>query len=100
VTRGISAAVHAALETALETALPAEAEAVPYPPSAIEEASCEFDVFLPRRRPAVPAPAAPGDDALRSPAGPTAPPSPARPPRQAPDLAVLDQVLRGLQRMA
>lgn len=93
--------MHAALETAFETALPAEAETVPYPPSAVDEAPCEFDVFLPRRRPAVPSPTAPQDDASgpsARPAGPTGPPSPPR--HQAPDLAVLDQVLRGLQRLA
>ena len=89
--------MHAALETALETALPAEAETMPYPPSAAEEAPGEFDVFLPRRRPAVPPPAAPADDASGPHAEPTVPP---RPPRQAPDLAVLDQVLRGLHRLA
>jgi hypothetical protein len=92
--------MHAALETAFETALPAEAEAVPYPPSAVDEAPCEFDIFLPRRRPAVPPPAAPHDDASGPHTGPTAAPAPARPPRQAPDLAVLDQVLRGLHRLA
>jgi hypothetical protein len=119
--------VHA-LETALETALPADAEAVTYPPSVIEEAPSAapapsvlaepIDVLLPRRRPTVPPPAPPGDtapgDAVPgdTAAGDTAPrhdgTSPAepaaaqaaRPPRQAPDLAVLDQVLRGLQRMA
>jgi hypothetical protein len=122
---GVSAAVHA-LETALETALPAEAEAVTNPPSVIEEApsaSIEeapsaspaspvppepLDVLLPRRRPTVPPPAAPGDAAARdtapghdgtSPAEAGAA-QPARPPRRAPDLALLDQVLRGLQRMA
>jgi hypothetical protein len=96
VTRGISAAVHAALETAFETALPAEAEGVPYPPSAVDEAPCEFNVFLPRRRPTVPSPTAPGDDAPQ-----TRPVDAPAPPRhQAPDLAVLDQVLRGLQRLA
>jgi hypothetical protein len=119
---GVSAAVHA-LETAMETALPAEAEAVTYPPSVIEEAPSaspapsvpaeSIDVLLPRRRPTVPPPprpgdtapggTAPGDTASRHdgtiPAEPAAP-QPARPPRQAPDLAVLDQVLRGLQRMA
>jgi hypothetical protein len=117
---GVSAAVHA-LETALETALPAEAEAVTNPPSVVEEApsasaapSAEpIDVLLPRRRPTVPPGPAPGDTAPgdtaprdtaarnngTSPAEPAAA-QPARPPRQAPDLAVLDQVLRGLQRMA
>ena len=107
---GVSAAVHAALETAL----PAETEAVTYPPSVIDEMPSAssaplvppeaMDVFLPRRRPAVPPPAAPGDDAP----GPVDPAShqpvqPARPapaPHRPPDLAVLDQVLRGLQRMA
>ena len=93
--------MHAALETAFETALPAEAEAVPYPPSAVDEAPCEFDVFLPRRRPAVPSPAAPPDDAPGPSARPAAPAGPPSPPRhQAPDLAVLGQVLRGLQRLA
>jgi hypothetical protein len=104
---GVSAAVHAALETAL----PAETEAVTYPPSVIEEMPSAssapvvppeaMDVFLPRRRPVVPPPAAPRDDDTR-PVDP-APPQPARPapvPHQPPDLAVLDQVLRGLQRMA
>jgi len=89
--------MYAALETAFETALPAEAEAVPYPSSAVEEASAEFDVFLPRRRPAGPA-AAPRDNASGPQPGPADPPSPPR--HQAPDLAVLDQVLRSLQRMA
>jgi hypothetical protein len=104
---GVSAAVHAALETAL----PAETEAVTNPPSVIEEMPSAssapvvppeaMDVFLPRRRPVVPSPAAPRDDDTR-PVDP-APPQPARPapvPHQPPDLAVLDQVLRGLQRMA
>jgi hypothetical protein len=125
-TWGVSAAVHAAFETAL----PAETEAVAYPPSVIEEAPTAlsaplparvrsssvspepFDAFLPRRRPAVPPPAVAPDDA-----GPVAAsqidasqidaspvesgPAPHRPPQhQAPDLSVLDQVLRGLQRMA
>jgi hypothetical protein len=102
---GVSAAVHAALETAL----PAETEAVTYPPSVIEEAPSALsapvvppeamDVFLPRRRPAMLPPAP--RDATR-PVDPV-PPQPARPapaPHQPPDLAVLDQVLRGLQRMA
>ncbi|MBV9792772.1 MAG: hypothetical protein JO016_02430 [Actinobacteria bacterium] len=94
---GVSAAVHAALETALS----AEAEAVTYPPSVIEEAPSPsdtpdvFDVFLPRRRPTVvPPPAAPGDNATGS------APRPARPPREVPDLAVMQQVLQGLQRLA
>jgi hypothetical protein len=104
---GVSAAVHAALETAL----PAETEAVTYPPSVIEEMPSAssapvvppetMDVFLPRRRPVVPPPAAPRDDDTR-PVDP-APPQSARPapaPHQPPDLAVLDQVLRGLHRMA
>jgi hypothetical protein len=104
---GVSAAVHAALETAL----PAETEAMTYPPSFIEEMPSAssapvvppeaMDVFLPRRRPVVPPPAAPRDDDTR-PVDP-APPQPARPapaPHQPPNLAVLDQVLRGLQRMA
>ena len=129
---GVSAAVHA-LETAMETALPAEAEAVTYPPSVIEEAPSAspapsvpaepIDVLLPRRRPTVPPPPVPGDTAPGGtaprdtalgataagdtasrhdgtiPAEPAAP-QPARTARQAPDLAVLDQVLRGLQRMA
>jgi hypothetical protein len=101
---GVSAAVHAALETAL----PAETEAVTYPPSVIEEMPSAssapvvppeaMDVFLPRRRPVVPLPAVPRDDDTR-PVDP-APPQPAPAPHQPPDLAVLDQVLRGLQRMA
>ena len=104
---GVSAAVHAALETAL----PAETEAVTYPPSVIEEMPSAssaplvppeaMDVFLPRRRPAFPPPAAHRDVDAR-PVDP-APPQPARPapaPHQPPDLAVLDQVLRSLQRMA
>jgi hypothetical protein len=102
---GVSAAVHAALETAL----PAETEAVTYPPSVIEEMpsassapvvlSEDMDVFLPRRRPVLAAATRP---VPTDPAGPTdsAELTAARPPRQAPDLAVLDQVLRGLQRMA
>ena len=96
---GVSAAVHAALETPV----PAQAEAETYPRSAIEEAAPEqaetFDGFLPRRRPAVPYPAAPGDDTQPTQARRTPSPVPAvrhRPP----DLALLDQVLRGLQRMA
>jgi hypothetical protein len=63
-------------------------------------------VFLPRRRPVVPPPAVPLDDTspngpAASPAGPVAS-DPAGPVRQAqlPDLAVLGQVLRSLQRMA
>jgi hypothetical protein len=104
---GVSAAVHAALETAL----PAETEAVTYPPSVIEEMPSAssaplvppeaMDVFLPRRRPAVPPPAAPRDDDTRP--ADSASYQPARPapaPHRPPDLAVLDQVLRGLQRMA
>jgi hypothetical protein len=104
---GVSAAVHAALETAL----PAETEAVTYPPSVIEEMPSAssapvvppeaMDVFLPRRRPAFPPPAA-HRDVDTSPVDP-APAQPARPapaPHRPPDLAVLDQVLRGLQRMA
>ena len=102
---GVSAAVHAALETAL----PAETEAVTYPPSVIEEMPSassapvvppeDMDVFLPRRRPVLAAATRPGPT---DPAGLTdsAEFTAARPPRQAPDLAVLDQVLRGLQRMA
>jgi hypothetical protein len=90
--------MYAALETAFETALPADAEAVPYPSSAVEESSGEFDVFLPRRRPAVPPPTAPRDNAPGPQADPAGPPTPPR--HQAPDLAVLDQVLRSLQRMA
>ena len=110
---GVSAAVHAALETAL----PAETEAVTYPPSVIDEMPSAssaplvppeaMDVFLPRRRPAVPPPAAPGDDApgpvdpaAHQPAQPAQPARPAPAPHRPPDLAVLDQVLRGLQRMA
>ena len=104
---GVSAAVHAALETPV----PAQAEAETYPRSAIEEAAPEqaetFDGFLPRRRPAVPYPAAPGDDT--QPTQPTQAqptqarriPSPVPAVRhRPPDLALLDQVLRGLQRMA
>ncbi len=104
---GVSAAVHAALETAL----PAETEAVTYPPSVIEEMPSAssapmvppeaMDVFLPRRRPVVPPPAAPrGDDTRPVDPAPPQPPQPAPAPHQPPDLAVLDQVLRGLQRMA
>ena len=104
--------MQAALETALERELPAEAEAVAYPPSAVEEAPPEpVNVFLPRRRPAVPPPAVPRDDdagLTETTAGATTPgPAPARTPRpspavprQAPDLALLGQVLRGLQRLA
>jgi hypothetical protein len=93
---GVSAAVHAALETPV----PAEAEAETFPRSAFEEAAPEqagmCDVFLPRRRPAVPYPAAPGDEAQ-----PRRTPSPVPAVRhRPPDLALLDQVLRGLQRMA
>ena len=93
---GVSAAVHAALETPV----PTEAEAETFPRSAIEEAAPEqaetYDVFLPRRRPAVPYPAAPGDEAQ-----PRRTPSPVPAVRhRPPDLALLDQVLRGLQRMA
>ena len=119
-TWGVSAAVHAAFETAL----PAETEAVAYPPSVIEEAPAalsaplparvpsssvpaeRFDAFLPRRRPAVP-PAVAQDDASPVAANQIAAspvesvPDPVRPPQhQAPDMSVLDQVLRGLQRMA
>ncbi|HEX3752894.1 MAG TPA: hypothetical protein VHW06_20160 [Streptosporangiaceae bacterium] len=90
--------MYAALETAFETALPADAEAVPYPSSAVEETPCGFDVFLPRRRPVAPPPTAATDDAPRPPARPVGAPAPPR--HQAPDLAVLGQVLRGLQRMA
>jgi hypothetical protein len=107
---GVSAAVHAALETAL----PAETEAVTYPPSVIDEMPSAssaplvpaeaMDVFLPRRRPAVPPPAAPRDDdpGPVDPASyqPAQPAQPAPAPHRPPDLAVLDQVLRGLQRMA
>ena len=100
---GVSAAVHAALETPV----PAQAEAETYPRSAIEEATPErpervesFDAFLPRRRPAVPHPATPGDQ--RDPVS-----YPRRTPcavpavrHQPPDLALLDRVLGSLQRMA
>ena len=93
---GVSAAVHAALETPV----PAQAEAETYLPSAIEEAAPgqaeAVSVFLPRRRPAVPHPADPGDDTQ-----PRRTPGPVTAVRhQPPDLALLDQVLRGLQRMA
>lgn len=93
---GVSAAVHAALETAL----PAEAEAGTFPRSAIEEAPPApgpADVVLPRRRPPVPPvppPAAAGDGA-----GPPATTPAPRATRPAPDLALLGQVLRGLQRL-
>jgi hypothetical protein len=116
---GVSAAVHAALETALETAVPAAAEEETYPRSAAEEAPLQLagsrDVFLPRRRPTTPSPAGPRDDSRRddsrrddgrpddsrrddSRRDGTAGPAPA--PHQPPDMALLDQVLRGLQRMA
>ena len=91
---GVSAAVHAALETPV----PAQAEAETYPYSAIEEAIPEpgFNVFLPQRRPAVPRPAEPGDDAQ-----PRRVPAPVPAVRhQPPDLALLDRVLGSLQRMA
>jgi len=93
---GVSAAVHAALETPV----PAQAEAETYPRSAIEEATPEqvesCDAFLPRRRPAVPHPAAPGDEAY-----PCRTPGPVPAVRhQPPDLALLDRVLGSLQRMA
>jgi hypothetical protein len=97
---GVSAAVHAALETPV----PAQAEAEVYPCSAIEEATPDqaesFDAFLPRRRPAVPYPATPGDD--QEPAGyPRRTPRPVPAVRhQPPDLALLDRVLGSLQRMA
>ena len=100
--------MQAALETALERELPAEAEAVAYPPSVVEEAPSEpINVFLPRRRPAVPPPAVPRDDDAGL-IGATPCPTPVRTPgpasavtrREAPDLALLDQVLRGLQRLA
>jgi hypothetical protein len=104
---GVSAAVHAALETAL----PAETEAVTYPPSVIEEMPSAssapvvpheaMDVFLPRRRPTVPPPAVPRDvDARPVAPEPAQQARPAPPLHRPPDLAVLDQVLRGLQRMA
>ena len=104
---GVSAAVHAALETAL----PVETEAVTYPPSVIEEMPSAssapvvppeaMDVFLPRRRSAFPPPAAHRDvDARPVDPAPSQPARPAPPPHRPPDLAVLDQVLRGLQRMA
>jgi hypothetical protein len=92
--------MHAALETALEKELPAEAEAMNYPPSAVDEApSGPVNVFLPRRRPVVPPPAVPGDDdAGLLKATPTAAPAPTV-THKPPDLALLDQVLRGLQRL-
>ena len=88
------------MHAALETPVPVEAEAETYPRSAIEEASPDqagtFDAFLPRRIPAVPHPATPGDEAQ-----PRRTPSAVPAVRhQPPDLALLDQVLRGLQRMA
>ena len=93
---GVSAAVHAALETPV----PAQAGAETYPRSAIEEATPEqaesFDAFLPRRRPAVPHPATPGDDGYPR-RTPSAVPA-AR--HQPPELALLDRVLGSLQRMA
>jgi hypothetical protein len=93
---GVSAAVHAALETPV----PAQAEGETYPPSAIEEATPEqaesYDAFLPRRRPAVPHPAAPGAEAH-----PHRTPGPVPAVRhQPPDLALLDRVLGSLQRLA
>jgi hypothetical protein len=121
--------VHAALETALETAVPAAAEEETYPRSAAEEAPLQLagsrDVFLPQRRPTAPSPAGPRDDSRRDDSSRdgtsrggtrrdgtrrdgtsrdgtrrdgTAGPAPA--PHQPPDMALLDQVLRGLQRMA
>jgi hypothetical protein len=88
------------VHAALETPVPAQAEAETYPRSAIEEATPEqvesYDAFLPRRRPAVPYPAAPGDEAY-----PHRTPSPVPAVRhQPPDLALLDRVLGSLQRMA
>lgn len=99
------------MHAALETPVPAQAEAETYPRSAIEEVIPEqvesFDAFLPRRRPAVPYPAAPGDQRdpagyPRDPAGyPRRTPSPVPAVRhQPPDLALLDRVLGSLQRMA
>jgi hypothetical protein len=91
--------MHAAREMALETAVPAEAEEETYPRSAVEEASPGLaepvDVFLPQRHPTVPSPASPRHDTRRE--GYKGP-APAR--HQPPDLALLDQVLRSLQRMA
>jgi hypothetical protein len=92
------------VHAALETPVPAQAEAETYPRSAVEEATPEqvesFDGFLPRRCPAVPHPAAPGDQ--RDPVGqPRRTPSPVPAVRhQPPDLALLDRVLGSLQRMA
>ena len=88
------------MHAALETPVPAQAEAETYPRSAIEEALPEqvesFDAFLPRRRPAVPYPAAPADEAY-----PRRTPTPVPAVRhQPPDLALLDRVLGSLQRMA
>jgi hypothetical protein len=91
--------MQAAREMALETAVPAEAEEETYPRSAVEEASLELaevlDVFLPQRHPTVPSPAAPRHETRRE--GYKGPP-PAR--HQPPDLALLNQVLRGLQGLA
>jgi hypothetical protein len=92
--------VHAALETPVL----ARAEAETYPRSAIEEATPEqaetFDAFLPRRRPAVPHPAVPGDQC--DPASyPRRTPAPVPAARHQPlDLALLDRVLGSLQRLA
>lgn len=88
------------MHAALETPVPAQAEAETYPRSAFEEATPDqvesFDAFLPRRRPAMPYPATPGDEAYprRTPAAVPA----VR--HQPPDLALLDRVLGSLQRMA
>jgi hypothetical protein len=88
------------VHAALETPVPAQAEAETYPRSAFEEATPDqvesFDAFLPRRRPAVPYPATPGDEAYPR-RTPTAVPA-AR--HQPVDLALLDRVLGSLQRMA
>jgi hypothetical protein len=95
--------MHAAREMALETAVPAEAEEETYPRSAVEEASLELaevlDVFLPQRQPAVPSPAGPRQETRHETRreGYKGPP-PAR--HQPPDLALLNQVLRGLQGLA
>ncbi|HEY0717537.1 MAG TPA: hypothetical protein VGD68_07955 [Streptosporangiaceae bacterium] len=92
--------MHAAREMALETAVPAQADQETYPRSAVEEAPSGLAgplEFLPQRRPTVPSPAGP-----RPGPGPRQEmnqgPAPAR--REPPDLALLDQVLRGLQRLA
>jgi len=88
------------VHAALDTPVPVPTEAETYPRSAIEEAIPEqvesFDGFLPRRHPAVPYPAAPGDEVY-----PRRTPGPVPAVRhQPPDLALLDRVLVSLQRMA